>query len=161
MANSPLLFNNTILLPIGDRGQALGAFNPDTGALLWKAGHAKYSPASPIVIDVDGQKQVVLFGGDRIVGLDPSNGTELWNHPHSTDWGLNISTPVWNPSDHLLLFSSAYGTGSARSSCARPPGKTTVTERLGASAACACISARSFGSATPPTCRAAISARRF
>ncbi len=57
MANSPLLFNNTILLPIGERGQALGAFNPDTGALLWKAGHATYSPASPMLIDVDGQKQ--------------------------------------------------------------------------------------------------------
>ena len=26
--------------------------------------------------------------------------------------GLNISTPVWNPADHLLLFSSAYGTGT-------------------------------------------------
>ena len=36
MANSPLLFNNTIIVAIGGRGQAIGAFNPDTGALLWK-----------------------------------------------------------------------------------------------------------------------------
>ena len=128
MANSPVLFSNTILLPIGDRGQALGAFNTDTGALLWKAGHATYSPASPIVIDVDGQKQAVLFGGDRIIGLDPSNGTELWNHAHRTDWGLNISTPVWNASDHLLLFSSAYGTGSRALELRQAAGKTTVRE---------------------------------
>jgi outer membrane protein assembly factor BamB len=128
MANSPLLFNNAVLLPIGDRGQALGAFNPDTGALLWKAGHANYSPASPIVIDVDGQKQAVLFGGDRIVGLDPSSGAELWNHEHRTDWGLNISTPVWNPADHLLLFSSAYGTGSRALELRQAAGKTTVRE---------------------------------
>jgi outer membrane protein assembly factor BamB len=128
MANSPLFFNNTILLPVGDRGQALGAFNPDTGALLWKAGHANYSPASPLVIDVDGQKQVVLFGGDRIIGLDPANGTELWNHPHRTDWGLNISTPVWNPGDHLLLFSSAYGTGSRALELRQTSGKTAVRE---------------------------------
>jgi outer membrane protein assembly factor BamB len=126
MANSPLLFNNTILLPIGDRGQALGAFNPDTGALLWKAGHATYSPASPIVIDVDGQKQAVLFGGDRIVGLDPSSGAELWNYEHRTDWGLNISTPVWDPADHLLLFSSAYGTGSRALELRQASGKTEV-----------------------------------
>jgi outer membrane protein assembly factor BamB len=129
MANSPLLFNNTVLLPIGDRGQALGAFNPDTGALLWKAGHVTYAPASPIVIDVDGQKQAVLFGGDRIVGLDPSSGAELWNHPHRTDWGLNISTPVWNPADHLLLLSSAYGTGSRALELRQASGKTTVAER--------------------------------
>ena len=80
------------------------------------------------LIDVDGQKQVVLFGGDRIVGLDPSNGTELWNHPHRTDWGLNISTPVWNPADHLLLFSSAYGTGSRALELRQASGKTTVKE---------------------------------
>jgi len=128
MANSPMLFNNTILLPIGDRGQALGAFNPDTGALLWKAGHANYSPASPMVINVDGQQQAVLFGGDRIIGLDPTNGTELWNHPHRTDWGLNISTPVWNPADHLLLFSSAYGTGSRALELRQAAGKTAVRE---------------------------------
>jgi outer membrane protein assembly factor BamB len=128
MANSPLLFNNTVLLPVGARGQALGAFNLDTGASLWRAGHANYSPASPIVIDVDGQKQAVLFGGDRIVGLDPSNGTELWNHEHRTDWGLNISTPVWNPADHLLLFSSAYGTGSRALELRQADGKTTVRE---------------------------------
>ena len=51
MANSPLLFNNTIIVPIGGKGQAVGAFNPDTGALLWKAGDVEYSPASPILID--------------------------------------------------------------------------------------------------------------
>lgn len=129
MANSPIFFNNTIFLPVGDRGQALGAFNPDTGALLWKSGHVTYSPASPMVIDVDGQKQIVVFGGDRIAGIDPANGTELWNHAHRTDWGLNISTPVWNPADHLLLFSSAYGTGSRALELRQAAGKTTVAEK--------------------------------
>jgi outer membrane protein assembly factor BamB len=128
MANSPLLFNNTIVLPIGARGQALGAFDPDTGASLWRAGHANYSPASPIVIDVDGQKQAVMFGGDRIVGLDPSSGAELWNHEHRTDWGLNISTPVWDPTEHQLLFSSAYGTGSRALELRQAAGKTTVRQ---------------------------------
>lgn len=129
MANSPLLFNNTIILPIGGRGQAVGAFNPETGALLWKAGNVEYSPASPTVIDVDGQKQLVLFGGDRMAGFDATTGRELWNHAHRTDWGLNISTPVWTPSDHLLLFSSAYGTGSRALELRQAGGKTTVAER--------------------------------
>jgi len=78
MANSPLLHNNTILLPIGGGGQAIGAFHPETGALLWKAGRVTESPASPIIIDGDGQKQLVVFGGERIAaGHDPSNGNEL------------------------------------------------------------------------------------
>jgi outer membrane protein assembly factor BamB len=129
MANSPLIHDNRVFLPIGERGQAIGAFNPDSGALLWRGGHANYSPASPMVINVDGQQQIVQFGGDRIVGLDPATGTELWNHAHRTDWGLNISTPVWNPADHLLLFSSAYGTGSRALELRQANGKTTVAER--------------------------------
>ncbi len=129
MANSPLLFNNTIIVAIGGRGQAIGAFNPDTGALLWKAGDVEYSPASPMLITVDGQPQLVVFGGDRIAGVAPANGRALWSHPHKTDWGLNISTPVWSPADHLLLFSSAYGTGSRALELRQASGKTTVAER--------------------------------
>jgi outer membrane protein assembly factor BamB len=129
MANSPILFNNTVLIPIGGKGQALGAFNPETGALVWKAGNVEYSPATPMIIDVDGQKQIVLFGGDRIAGLDPASGRELWSHAHRTDWGLNISSPVWTPSDHSLVFSSAYGTGSRALELRQASGRTTVTER--------------------------------
>jgi outer membrane protein assembly factor BamB len=129
MANSPLLFNNTVIIPIGGKGQAVGAFNPDTGALLWKAGDVEYSPASPILISVDGQQQLVLFGGDRIAGMDPASGTTLWTHPHRTDWGLNISNPVWTPADHLLVFSSAYGTGSRALELRQSGGKTAVKER--------------------------------
>ena len=129
MANSPLLFNDTILIPIGGKGQALGAFNPTTGALIWKAGDVEYSPASPMLITVDGQQQVVMFGGDRIAGMDPSSGRTLWSHPHRTDWGLNISSPVWSPADHLLVFSSAYGVGSRALELRQAGGKTTVAQR--------------------------------
>ena len=129
MANSPLLFNNTVIVAIGGKGQALGAFNPNTGALIWKGGDVEYSPASPILISVDGQQKVVVFGGDRIAVMDPSSGSTLWSHPHRTDWGLNISSPVWTPADRLLLFSSAYGTGSRALELRQSNGKTSVTER--------------------------------
>ena len=129
MANSPLLYNNTILLPIGGKSQALGAFNPETGALVWKAGDVEYAPASPVLIGVDGQTQVVLFGGDRIAGMEPSNGKTLWSHPHKTDYGLNISTPIWSPADRLLIFSSAYGTGSRALELRQSGGATTVVEK--------------------------------
>jgi outer membrane protein assembly factor BamB len=53
MANSPLLVNETVLVPIGGKGQAIGAFRADTGVLVWKAGDVEYSPASPVLITVD------------------------------------------------------------------------------------------------------------
>jgi outer membrane protein assembly factor BamB len=126
---SPLLYNGTIIVSVGGPGQTLAAFNENTGALVWKTGDYKMSPASPIVIDVDGQKQLLYFGGDQIVGLDPSNGRTLWTHPHKTDWGLNISTPIWSPADHLLFVSSAYSTGSRVIELRQAGGKTTATEK--------------------------------
>lgn len=128
-ACSPLFYNGTVIVPIGGKGQAVGAFNPANGALVWKAGDLEHSPASPLLIDVDGQTQLVVFGGDRVSGMNPGNGQLLWSHPHRTDWGLNISTPVWSADDHLLFISSAYGTGSRAIELRQAAGRTTATER--------------------------------
>jgi outer membrane protein assembly factor BamB len=126
---SPLLYNGTIIVSVGGPGQTLAAFNEKTGALVWKAGDFKTSPSSPIVIDLDGQKQLLYFGGDEIVGVDPSNGRTLWTYPHKTNWGLNISTPIWSAADHLLFVSSAYGTGSRAIELHHAGGRTTPTEK--------------------------------
>ena len=130
---SPLLYNGTIIMTVGGGAdQAVMAFNEATGAVAWKAGSFGWAPASPIVIDVDGQPQLVIFGADRIVGMDPASGRMLWSHPHRTDWGLNISTPIWSP-DHLLFASSAYGTGSRALELHQLGGKTAVREKWASS----------------------------
>jgi outer membrane protein assembly factor BamB len=126
---SPLPYDGTIIVTMGGPGQTLAAFNRTTGVLAWKAGDLDMSPASPILIDVDGQPQLLYFGGDRVAGFDPANGRMLWSHPHKTDWGLNISTPIWAPADHLLFVSSAYGTGSRAIELRQAGGKTTPTEK--------------------------------
>ena len=128
-ACSPTLHNGTIIVTVGGRGQAVAAFNQQTGALVWKAGDFDESPASPLLVDVDGQRQLVLFAGDKVAGLDPANGRVLWSHPHKTDWGLNISTPVWSSANHLLFVSSAYSTGSRALELRQAAGKTTVAEQ--------------------------------
>jgi len=126
---SPLLYNGTIIVTMGGPGQAVAAFNQQTGALVWKAGEFQSAPASPILIDVDGQKQLVVFAGEVVAGLDPANGRSLWTRGHKTDWGLNISTPVWSPSDHLLFVSSAYSTGSRAIELHQAGGTTTTSEK--------------------------------
>jgi outer membrane protein assembly factor BamB len=126
---SPLLYNGTIIVTVGGPGQAVAAFNQQTGALVWKNGSFEYAPASPILIDVDGQQQLVVFGGDQVVGVDPSNGRTLWSLPHKTSWGLNISTPVWSQTDHLLFVSSAYNTGSRAIELHQAAGNTTAREK--------------------------------
>ena len=124
---SPLLYKNTIILTLGGAGQTLIAFDPSDGKVVWKNQSLDMSPSSPIIINVDGQDQLVAFMGKQIAGVDPNNGELLWSHPHATDWGLNISTPVWG-NDNLLFLSSAYSGGSRVLKLTQAGGKTTVSE---------------------------------
>lgn len=126
-APSPLAYKNTVIVPAGGAGQALMAFNQHDGSLVWKAGTVQYSPASPVIINIGGQDQLVYFAGDQIAGFNPNDGALLWTHPHQTEYGLNISTPVWG-SDNILLVSSAYNSGSRALKLTQSGGKTTVEE---------------------------------
>jgi outer membrane protein assembly factor BamB len=124
---SPLAYRDTILLPTRAKGAAVIAFNQKTGAVVWKAGDYDTGPGSPMLITVNGQDQAVITGANEMLGVDPSNGAVLWRHPHKTDWGLNISTPVWG-ADNLLFVSAAYNNGARMLKLAQAGGKTTVQE---------------------------------
>ena len=124
---SPVAYKQTVILPVGGPGQALMAFNQTDGSVAWKKHDLTSSPSSPLIINVDGQDQLVAFLGDVIAGLDPNNGDLLWSHPHKTDWGLNISLPVWSEGN-LLFCTSAYSGGSRLLQLSQQAGKTTVKQ---------------------------------
>lgn len=111
ISSSPLAYDDTIIVMAGGKGQAVMAFDQATGELVWKGGDFNIAQASPILIDVDGEQQLVAFGGMDVNGLDPETGKLLWSHPHDTSGDMNISTPLWSP-DNLLFVTSAYNGGS-------------------------------------------------
>lgn len=124
---SPIAYKNTIIMMVGGPGHALMAFNQKDGAVAWQKHDFKNSPSSPLLINIDGQDQLVAFMFDAVIGVDPNNGELLWSHPHRTDSGLNISMPIWGEGN-LLFCSSAYDGGSRVLKLARAGGKTTVQE---------------------------------
>ena len=112
---------------VGGQASALVAFNQKDGSVAWKKHDFKNSTASPLVVNVDGQDQLIAFMYGEVVGVDPNNGNLLWSHPHPVDYGLNTSTPVWG-ADNLLFISSGYDGGSRVLRLARAGDKTTVEE---------------------------------
>ncbi len=124
---SPIAYRDTVILPVGGAGQGIVAFNQKDGSVAWKNQDFELSPSSPILIEVDGQKQLVVFLGDVIAGLDPANGELYWRHPHPTNLELNILTPVWGE-DQLLFVSSAYDSGSRVVKLRREGAETAVEE---------------------------------
>jgi outer membrane protein assembly factor BamB len=76
-----------------------------TGEIRWQTRReGKHSYATPLVIEIDGQKQVVAPGGDGVWAYDPDTGAELWHYPfvgHSV-----VPRPLWV--DGRLLVCTGY-----------------------------------------------------
>jgi outer membrane protein assembly factor BamB len=126
-ASSPIAYKDTILLQVGGPGQAVMAFRRKDGSVAWKSGDFNSAEAAPILIDLEGQPQLVVFGGQAVHGLDPDSGRMLWSFPHDTDGDMNNTMPVWGP-DHILFITSAYNQGSRALRLTRKGAGTAVEE---------------------------------
>lgn len=110
-AASPLLVNNRLVVQIGSDihgGQVLG-LNPVTGVTEWEWKGIGPGYASPVVIDLDGHKQIVTMTEGSIVGLDAKYGKELWSVAFPDEWHENIATPLWTGT-HLIVSGTRAGT---------------------------------------------------
>ena len=124
---SPLVHDDLLIAVGGGAGSAVLGLDRSTGRTVWRAQDFPPGFSSPVLIDVDGQPQVVVFAADRVAGLDPGSGSLLWEHPHETPYMVNAATPVWGE-DNLLFVSSAYDTGSRVLRLRQADGRTSVTE---------------------------------
>jgi outer membrane protein assembly factor BamB len=126
-ACSPIAYGDTLILFVGGKGQAVVAFRQSDGRVARQSGDFRNSASSPLLIDVAGEPQLVAFLYDAITGFDPRDGRLLWRHPHVTEFGLNVSLPVWGE-DGLLFVSAAYGGGSRVLRVTREAGRPAVEE---------------------------------
>ena len=111
MASSPLVDGNRIFVQAGQGGSVALALHRATGKIIWKSeatGIAGY--AHPVLVDVDGTGQLIVFAGKAVIGMNPENGKTLWQEPWKTNYDVHASTPVYRDGD--LFVTSAYGTGA-------------------------------------------------
>ena len=127
-ASSPVAYKHMLILPVGGPGHGVMAFNLHDGKVVWTSQDFPNAFSSPIIINVDGQDQLVVFVKDLVAGLEPNTGEILWQHPHRTEYGINVSTPVWGK-DNLLFVSSAYDSGSRGLRLSHKDGKTSIQEQ--------------------------------
>ena len=122
---SPAAYKDTIILPIGGEGQGVVAFRQADGAVAWKAQDFEPSWATPLIIDVDGEDQVVVMMSKGVAGLNPNNGELLWKQDGHV--GSCICTPVWG-NDNILFISGAYGVGGRAIKLTRKDDQTVAEE---------------------------------
>lgn len=94
MACSPLVVGDTVIVTVGTFEAAVVAVEAATGKVVWKAGSGAAGYSSPALLEVGGRKQVVVFAGSAVLGIDPTTGAVLWRHSYVTDFNCNTATPV-------------------------------------------------------------------
>ena len=109
-ASSPLVADGRVVVQAGAGGSIAVALDAATGEPVWKSqatGSGSY--AHPVLVDVEGTKQLVVFAADAVIGMNPADGKTLWREAWNTSYGVNSTTPVYR--DGYLYVSSAYGMG--------------------------------------------------
>jgi outer membrane protein assembly factor BamB len=126
-SSHPLPYQGNLIAQLGGEGNSILALRQNDGAVVWRSQTFKNSHSSPILINVDGQDQVVVLTADEVLGLEPHSGELLWRHPHLTSYGLACATPVWRPGN-ILLISSSYNGGTRVIHLKRSGGRTIPEE---------------------------------
>jgi outer membrane protein assembly factor BamB len=81
MGSSPVLVGDVLVLQCDHWGQSyLIGIDKRTGKNVWKTDRAEHvSWSSPLVIDVDGRKELVVAATFQVKGYDAATGRELWS----------------------------------------------------------------------------------
>lgn len=113
MAASPLVFDDlVVVLPGGPGGRSVVAYDRLTGSRRWSSLDDKAAYSSPMLVTLNGRRQLLAVTARRLVALVPETGELLWEHPWVTDNDINASQPL-RVGEQRLLLSSAYGHGAA------------------------------------------------
>jgi outer membrane protein assembly factor BamB len=126
MACSPLVVGDRVVVTAGAPDATVVAYDAATGEQAWTAGsdHAGYS--SPVLREVGGRQQIVVFSGGAALGLAPDTGKVLWRHEYETNFNCNIAAPLaW---EGKLFISSGENHGCALLEVKRRGQKFDVAE---------------------------------
>jgi outer membrane protein assembly factor BamB len=112
-ASSPLVTNTSIYVQCGQGGPIAVCLDKATGQITWKSEASGLSGyAAPILMTVGGARQLFVFAGATLCGMDPATGKTLWSEPWQTDNDVNASTPIAD--GDKVFISSGYNHGAAQ-----------------------------------------------
>ncbi len=122
MAASPLVIEGNdsqnhgddlvIVLPGGSRGRSVAAYAAASGEPRWTALDDQQAYTAPMLVTLDGVRQLLVVTATRVVGLALDGGGPLWEYPWGNQQGISVAQPLLLDGDRIFV-SASYGTGAA------------------------------------------------
>jgi len=103
-ATSPIVDGKHLIVHFGtDEQGALVALDVASGKEAWNLDKDAPSYSSPLLVEIEGVRQVVEWNHRALVGVDSTSGRPLWEYPFPhVGSDQNMPTPVFH-NGHILL----------------------------------------------------------
>ena len=102
-----------LILPVGGgENNAVVAFNKKTGDIVWKSQTDEPGYSTPVAVNINGIRQILVFSGTALLSLSPTDGKLFWKYPWKTNWFVNAAVPIHIPDDKVFI-STSYDRGGA------------------------------------------------
>ena len=113
--SSPVIVDGKVILVCdGTDKQFIVALDLATGDEAWKTdrppiratdGEFRKAYCTPLIVDINGQKQAIIPGAQWIAGYDVTDGSEIWRADHGDGFSV---TPMPVYESGLIIFSTGY-----------------------------------------------------
>ncbi len=109
-AVSPLILDGKVFVHCGgQKGGALRCFSLESGETVWSWSEDGPAYASPILVEVGGERHLVTQTAHFLLAVDVETGTEIWRLPFETELDQNVITPL---SVGDMVYYSGYKAGT-------------------------------------------------
>jgi len=109
--SSPVLFEDLLIFNAdAETEPKVIALDKTTGKMRWtfarqSEAKKKFSFCTPLIIDVNGQKQLITPGSGVVNALNPKDGTEIWHFNYDQGYSV-VPRPVY--AHGMIYLSSGY-----------------------------------------------------
>ena len=93
-AAHPLVYGEQLVCIVGGEGSTVVSFDKVTGKERWRALSASkpgYCP--PVIAKIHGQEQLLVWHGDGVAALNPTDGAQRWFVELNPSYGMAIGAP--------------------------------------------------------------------
>ncbi|MCZ6837199.1 MAG: PQQ-binding-like beta-propeller repeat protein [Planctomycetota bacterium] len=104
---SPFVLGDQLIINVG----RVLSLNKSNGMPKWTTRNTGFAYSTPMTMDVNGKRRLLIFNGDGLMLFDPSNGAELSSFEWTTKHDINAASPV--VMDDRVFISSGYNHGCA------------------------------------------------
>ena len=90
----PLVDGDQLICVVGGEGSTVVAFDKYSGEEIWRnldARQSGYCP--PVIYEIHGQRHLVIWHSDALVGLNPATGEIRWQVPIQATFAMTIGMP--------------------------------------------------------------------